>query len=903
MSPRRDHDTPGAPTPPATPLTADELPPVIRPLAAALEDRYTIEREIGRGGMATVYLARDARHHRPVALKVLNPELGAVLGVERFLAEIEVTANLQHPNLLPLFDSGEAAGLLFYVMPFVPGETLRVRLDREKQLPVEEATRIAAAIASGLDYAHRKGVIHRDLKPENILLSEGQPLIADFGIALAVSNAGGNRITQTGLSLGTPQYMSPEQAMGDRVIDGRTDVYSLGAVLYEMLCGEPPHAAATSQAVIARVLTEAPREVRLNRPSVPESVADAVHRALEKLPADRWQTAGQFGEAIAGGAVNRTATFSRQRSARGRPRNALMIALAALTALAVTTSAIAVAQWRAARRPTSGFAIRVPLITPGISMSSLVQTSPVAVSRDGSLIAISGDKDGKRQLFLRYLNEDTPRPIPGTDGAQGPFFSPDTKWLGFWAGGRLFKVSLGGGAPVPITEIAVAFGAAWVSSDVIVVSRNNALYTVSAGGGPLQLLTRPDTVNGEAAQVFPESVWDGESIIYTSLAPARAGGGTRVGIVSVPTGKATILPINGYRIGVVDDHLIYSDAASGLFAVPVDIKRRRITGASKAIANDILVYALGPNISMSQTGTLVYESVAPSTDMVLVDLQGGSRPALHDTRSFAFPRYSPDGKRVAVSVGASGGSDVWVYELANGTGMRLTTDGLRNERPEWTPDGAAVIYRSTRDNRAALWRNEVDFSARPVAVLTNPRLAFYEGVITADGKWLVFQQDTITSDIGYRAVTGDTTLRLITHTPESNETMARVSPDGRWVAYVSDESGSDQVVVQPFPNGGRTQVSASGGTEPVWSRDGRTLFYRDGRSIMAASFTTAPGFAVTSRRALFDDRYVRATSPHANYDVSRDGKEFLLLRSLTNSAFVVVHNWRAELWARTTAKP
>jgi serine/threonine protein kinase len=269
---------------------------MITNLGTALQGRYTIDREIGRGGMATVYLARDVRHSRAVALKVLNPELGAVLGVERFLAEIEVTANLQHPNLLPLFDSGEASGLLYYVMPFVQGESLRARLDREKQLPVDEAVRITTAIAGALDYAHRHKVIHRDLKPENILMQEGQPLIADFGIALAVSKAGGERITQTGLSLGTPQYMSPEQATGDRVVDGRTDIYSLGAMAYEMLVGDPPHHASTSQAIIAKVLTERPTSVRTARPSVPPHVDAAIGKSLEKLAADRFATAREFAE-------------------------------------------------------------------------------------------------------------------------------------------------------------------------------------------------------------------------------------------------------------------------------------------------------------------------------------------------------------------------------------------------------------------------------------------------------------------------------------------------------------------------------------------------------------------------------------------------------------------------------
>src|SRR4051812_8298979 len=272
-------------------------------LAAAVGDRYEIEREIGRGGMATVYLARDPKHNRRVALKVLDAELGAVIGVERFLAEIRVTANLQHPNVLPLYDSGSGNGLLYYVMPFVEGESLRDRLNRERQLPIDDALRITSAVAGALAYAHRNGIIHRDLKPENILLQDGQPLVADFGIALAVTNAGGNRITQTGLSLGTPQYMSPEQATGERVIDGRTDVYSLGCVLYEMLAGDPPHLGSSTQAVIAKLLTERAPRVRTLRDAVPPHVDYAIDRALEKVPADRWATPHEFAEAVAGRVV------------------------------------------------------------------------------------------------------------------------------------------------------------------------------------------------------------------------------------------------------------------------------------------------------------------------------------------------------------------------------------------------------------------------------------------------------------------------------------------------------------------------------------------------------------------------------------------------------------------------
>src|SRR5687767_3809988 len=279
-------------------------------LTSVLAERYSFEREIGVGGMATVYLARDLRHDRLVALKLLRPELGAVIGADRFLAEIKLTANLQHPHILPLFDSGAVDGLLFYVMPYVEGVSVRERLNREKQLSIAESVRIATEVASALDYAHRRGVIHRDIKPENILLHDGQALVADFGIALAVSTAG-TRMTETGMSLGTPHYMSPEQAMGEREITARSDVYALGAVTYEMLVGEPPFTGPTAQAIIARVVTEHPRSLSSQRHTIPEHVEAAVLTALEKLPADRFATAADFVAALGSAGYTRGATIRR----------------------------------------------------------------------------------------------------------------------------------------------------------------------------------------------------------------------------------------------------------------------------------------------------------------------------------------------------------------------------------------------------------------------------------------------------------------------------------------------------------------------------------------------------------------------------------------------------------------
>ena len=312
-------------------------------LAAALADRYTIERELGAGGMATVYLAHDIKHHRKVAIKVLRPELAAVIGAERFLAEIRTTANLQHPHILPLHDSGDADNSLFYVMPFIDGVSLRDRITREHQLPIDDAVRIASEVADALEYAHQQGIIHRDIKPENILLHGGHALVADFGIALAASKAGG-RMTETGMSLGTPQYMSPEQAMGEREITPASDVYALGAVTYEMLTGEAPFTGPTAQAIVAKVMTSEPADVASLRKTVPPHVADAVHTALQKLPADRFASAREFADALRGHAARNTLRLPTRAAARAtsapprRLRDPVVLVLAAIALVAVAAA-------------------------------------------------------------------------------------------------------------------------------------------------------------------------------------------------------------------------------------------------------------------------------------------------------------------------------------------------------------------------------------------------------------------------------------------------------------------------------------------------------------------------------------------------------------------------------------
>ncbi len=419
-------------------------------LTEALSDRYRLERELGEGGMATVYLAQDIKHNRQVAVKVLRPELAAVIGAERFLTEITTTANLQHPHILPLFDSGEADSFLFYVMPYVEGETVRDRISREKQLPVADAVRIATEIAAARDYAHRHGVIHRDIKPENILLHDGSALVADFGIALAASKAGGTRMTETGMSLGTPHYMSPEQAMGEREITARSDVYALGCVLYEMLTGDPPFTGSTAQAIVARVVTENPRSMTSQRHTIPPQVEAAVLTALEKLPADRFATAAEFAAALADPSyASKTTVMMAAAQGRGRRWTPLTLAGWGLAAVA-----IAAALWGwfrpAPERPVLRYAMALPT---GQELSN-VRGTRIAISPDGSRIVYTGPGAEGTQLWLRNRNQLDAAPIPGTDRATVPFFSPDGQRVVFINDGNsaMKVVTLNGAPPVLIAD-------------------------------------------------------------------------------------------------------------------------------------------------------------------------------------------------------------------------------------------------------------------------------------------------------------------------------------------------------------------------------------------------------------------------------------------------------------------
>ncbi len=881
-------------------------------LNTALADRYRIERELGAGGMATVYLAQDLKHDRHVALKVLKPELAAVLGAERFVQEIKTTASLQHPNILPLFDSGTADGFLYYVMPYVEGETLRDKLSRETQLSIDEAVRLTCDIADALYYAHQHGVIHRDIKPENILLHAGRPMVADFGIALAVSAAAGGRMTETGLSLGTPHYMSPEQATAAKDLTARSDVYSLGSVLYEMLTGNPPHVGATAQQIIMKIVTEDAAPVTSVRKTVPPNVAAAVAKALEKLPADRFASAHEFAAALANPAFAITGTATTAAAAmhalgwRQRLRDPITLVPSVVAVIAVI-AAIVFAQRPRAPAP-------VPPIRFVVAAADSVRPFdlfpwPAAISPDGSMVVYAVAIDASRwQLYLLRTDEIDGRPIPGTIGGYQPYFSPDGTWLAFEDGTKERKVRLDGSAPVTITDARGANGADWTAADVIVLGSHDqfqGLTYVSAAGGEVVALTQPDTANGEQQHLWPIAFPDGRTIVFVIWLGSLAT--SRLAITSLDDGDVAPLGITGIRpLAVVDGMLVYVQADGAVMAIGIDARRKRTTGRPIPVHDPVPVGRANngnSGIFVSPGGALITSRGGARGRLVWVRLDGQSAPVMMQPRSFEMPRLSPDERRIAVIVREGQQADVWIYDIALATFSRLTSLGTVTSL-QWSADGSRVLFTAGgEEQRSAVWWQQASGGSPADKLFEQPFLTPY-AALSPDGRSLLVNPLTERSwDILRVPLDSEHVARNYLATP-ATEAGPMFSPDGRWVAIVSSESGQDEISVRSFPDpSSRVQVSAGGGVEPTWSRDGTRLYYRAGPALLAARVTLSPTFAVLGRDTVLSNApFMTSFFWGANYQVSADGRR--ILASLSDNddfRLVVSPNWIQELRERVAA--
>jgi len=883
----------------------EETPPR---LVAALADRYRLEHELGAGGMATVYLAHDLRHDRSVAVKVLRPELAAVIGADRFLAEIKTTAALQHPHILPLFDSGLADGFLFYVMPLIEGESLRDRLKREHQLPVEDSIRLAKEIGSALDYAHRHGVIHRDIKPENILLHDGSALVADFGIALAVSQAGGNRMTETGLSLGTPGYMSPEQATGERGLDARSDVYSLGCLLYEMLAGEPPHTGPTVQAIIAAVVTKEPERLSARRRSVPANIDAAVHKSLSKLPADRFASADAFVRAISEPSTGAaTAAIGGYAAAPAAPRSnrRTLITAAALLLLV----ALAAVGWMRPRERT--FMNRYALfLRANESVAATALGGHVAISPDGKRIVYVGRGEGTTRLWMKNPDQVTPTVIQGTDGATSPFFSPDGRQLGFVKDGKTVRIlPLEGGSPLTLTDSANATAADWGSDGYVYFEVDSGISRIRATGGKSEVVYK--FVAKDVGTEWPVVLPDSRGLIFRRRREGQGPADFEIMAMSLPRGEAHVL-LRGVsaRYAATGD-LIVVTSDGKLLVVPFDIKKLELTGPPMALYEGLESNAFAAAIALSETGTLIYPtaSQASAREVVWVTRDGLVSPADPTWKmdgTINSLGLSPNGKSLVVELAKDGKPDIWVKQLPGGPFSRITFGDTAHFRPSWTADGAHVLYLGDRgDGSGIAFTKRADGVGAAVRVAQS-KIGFGQVIQSGDGKWIIARRvtgETGNGDILAEPV-GDTSFTPLVVSPAREVTPA-LSPDGKWLAYSSDESGTFEIYVRPFPDvaTARWQVSNAGGSAPLWSHSGRELFFRNNKGDMiAAQITTSPSFTVVEQKTLFGLTPFSFGGPVQAYAVAPDDKRFLMLRETVAGEaglLIVSEHWFDELRARS----
>lgn len=857
--------------------------------------------------MASVYLCEDVKHDRKVALKLLKPELAAVLGAERFVVEIKTTAGLQHPHILPLFDSGTADGFLFYVMPFIEGETLRDKLNRETQLGIDDAVRIAREVLDALQYAHEHGIVHRDVKPENILLHGGHAMVADFGIALAVSAAAGGRMTETGLSLGTPHYMSPEQATAEKEITARSDVYSLSSVLFEMLTGQPPHLGGSAQQIIMKIITEQAPPVTQLRKSVPANVAAAVAKALEKLPADRFASAKAFGEALANPSfttgVAAHAGAASSLANRGVSRRAFWTA----AAVVVFMTLIATVALLRPRSVPYAPVVRVHLEMPPGERMYTSFNGAIAVSPQGDRIAYVTTGSAGLHTVVRRTNELAGRAL-SVLAARNLVFSPDGHWLAYTevAGGtEVKKVLVDGGASVTLWSAppgAGVRGLSWGVNDTIVVCGAGGLWAVSSSGGKGRRLFPADSAS-TTLTASPVVLPDNRTIAFVT---GTSGDAFRLAVGSLGASSATVFDIRAAApLGFQDGRLLYVTPTGALMALPVDLARGRATGDPVQVEDSVLIAQgnalYGVVASLSASGTLAFVHGASTSQLVL---SGGGRtdsPVIAELHAYSYPRFSPDGRKIAVAVtGAS--TDIWVYDLAARTFTRLTTEGA-NSVPEWSPDGTRILWRSERNGKRAVWWQPADGSAK-AELLYQPDELFNEAFLSPDAKWLVYRFAPGTRhsrDIVAVPLSGDR-KPIVLVSGSDVHTMPRLSPDGRWLAYQSNVSGRSEVYVRPFPNSGATvQVSNEGGTEPLWPRSGRGLIYRTSAGFVSVAVTTGKAFTIGERRSVLTGVYV--TDPvHPMYDLAPDGQQFLLLKQAGNEAVpVLVHNWGQELREKLAA--
>ena len=893
---------------------------------------YKATAELGRGGMGIVYKAEDTKLERTVALKFLAAHLLADQEArKRFHREAKAAAALSHPNICRVHEIDEVDGRTFIAMEFLKGESLDKRIE-QGPLKIAEALDIAQQIAKGLEAAHEKKIVHRDIKPGNVMVDEkGHVTVMDFGLALLTE---GSKLTQLDTTLGTAAYMSPEQIQGMKV-DHRTDIWALGCVLYEMVCGQRPFKGLYDKALLYEIVQEQPEPLTSLRTGVPLELEWLVGKCLAKAEAERYQNAGDVivdltnlrKKLESGASTIAEAQHAPSPSAPGaRPGGPAQQSVAAAVsseelvlkrrlrifqALFAAAAVVALVLGALAVRPESAQApLRKFSFAPGpLDDQQLIDLRAV-ISPDGRQIVYAAGGEPTK-LWIRDLDIEEPRALDGTEGAHVPFWSPDSQFIGFGTGGlgavggELKKVSVRGGAASTVCQLTGNYaGGAWSPDGELIVFSSGTvsrLYEVPSRGGIPRLLVEPE----ESAQ--------GDQFWTPRFLPFEAGKGvllftmgavfeSEIVVEDLETGARKVLAPGANPVYSPSGHILYQTGltTARVWALPFSIVALEATGEAFPIGEE----ASEPSVAAD--GTLVYIGAEGQRQLVWRDREGRKIGAIgQPQQNLQYPSLSPDGRYIAVRGNEKGipAGDIWILDLARSTRMRLTFDPDHDSRPIWSSTGNEIAFVSFREGN-------YDIFARPAAggggatALTAGELWEGPGDWSSDGRLLVYDIDHPErgDDILYLRRKGD--AQGFDEVPflqtSFNERNPKLSPDGRFVAYQSDESGRSEVYVRPFPEGdGKWPVSRSGGQNPRWSRDGKELFYVEGTTLMAVVVETTPGFSAGEASRLFSGLSLQRGN-YQNYDVSPDGQRFVTVESVENvtSAIHVVQNWFEEFRGR-----
>jgi Tol biopolymer transport system component/predicted Ser/Thr protein kinase len=882
---------------------------------------YVIDSPIGAGGMGEVYLATDTRLDRKVAIKVLPEHLSEHPGLkDRFDREAKAISSLQHPNICALYDVGHESGVDFLVMEYLEGESLAQRLDREK-LPLEEVLEIGTRIAEALDKAHRSGVIHRDLKPGNVMLTREGVKLLDFGLArigaMGTDPASGTLpaltgmptdvspktpLTQQGTILGTFQYMSPEQLEGKEA-DARTDIFALGALLYEMATGQRAFTGDSQASLIAAIMGNEPRPISELIPMSPPALDRVVKTCLAKNPDDRWHTAHdvalQLRWIIEGGSL---AGVPAPVAARRRSRERISwILVGLLGAAAVAFAGLFLLNRPAANLDVIRFRISPP---PGSNGESYPTISP-----DGRNIAfLATDSTGVRRIWVRRMDALEAIPLPGTEDAFRPFWSPDSRYLGYLTldAGKVKKVSVLGGPPQKIGD-AVGADGSWSRQDRIVFDfgATDTLRVISAGGGLPTPASSLDRSRGETGHTWPQFLPDGRHFLFMA-AEGETARVLKVGEIgslqSRPLGKV------GSRFQYVPSgHILYIHQGT-LLARPFDTKTLQYTGEPIPVAENVYTGggAFGGGFSASQTGALVFweQHAEGRRRLIWMDREGAELGEVGDPAAYLAPSLSPDGRKLLVVINdpANGGSDIWMRDLDRGTLTRMTFDSGDNRTPIWSPDGRLMAFVTTQGGTQEIYTRRTGGGNVPKRLM-DPGQDEWLSDWSPDGRWILAEINVEgQTDIVAVPADGQGDPIEAVRTP-ATENLGKFSPDGKWIAYQTRQSGVWEVYVQSFPDAvDRWQVSNTGGSCPQWREDGKELFYiSSDQTLMAVAVDTSDGFEAGVPTPLLKANFRENSGLENRFLVSDDGRRFLITArpdAEQSQPVTVILNWTALLAKR-----